>query len=33
MRDIVIVVEHGTPFVFPDAEDSIRKMKSFVSTV
>lgn len=31
MRDIAVVVEHGTPFLFPDAEDSIRKMKSFVS--
>lgn len=31
MRDVAVVVEHGTPFLFPDAEDSIRKMKSFVS--
>lgn len=30
MRDIAVVVEHGTPFLFPDAEDSMRKMKSLV---
>lgn len=31
MRDVAVVVEHGTPFLFRDAEDSVRKMKSFVS--
>ncbi|CAK8542919.1 unnamed protein product [Lathyrus sativus] len=31
MRDVAIVVEHGNPFLFPDSEDSVSKMKSFVS--
>jgi hypothetical protein len=31
MRDIAVVVEHGTPFMFSDSDDSVRKMKSFVS--
>ncbi|CAJ1918930.1 unnamed protein product [Sphenostylis stenocarpa] len=30
-RDIATVVEHGSPFLFRDADDSIRKMKSFLS--
>ncbi|CAL0323376.1 unnamed protein product [Lupinus luteus] len=32
MRDIAVVVEHGTPFLFRDSDESVRKMKSFVST-
>lgn len=31
MRDVAVLVEHGTPFMFPDSEDCVRKMKSFVS--
>jgi hypothetical protein len=31
MRDIAVVVEHGTPFMFSDSDDSVWKMKSFVS--
>lgn len=31
MRDVAAVVEHGTPFLFPGSEDSVSKMKSFVS--
>ncbi|KAE9588732.1 hypothetical protein Lal_00030377 [Lupinus albus] len=31
MRDIAVVVEHGTPFLFRDSDESVRKMKSFVS--
>ncbi|KAL5059029.1 hypothetical protein RYX36_030633 [Vicia faba] len=31
MRDVAVVVEHATPFLFPDSEDSVSKMKSFVS--
>ncbi|XP_054790887.1 zinc finger protein VAR3, chloroplastic-like [Prosopis cineraria] len=30
-RDVEVVVEHGTPFLFQDAEDSVRKMRSFIS--
>ncbi|KAG4915728.1 hypothetical protein JHK87_053285 [Glycine soja] len=30
-RDIAAVVEHGSPFLFRDADDSVRKMKSFLS--
>ncbi|KAK4272373.1 hypothetical protein QN277_020940 [Acacia crassicarpa] len=30
-RDIEVVIEHGTPFLFQDAEDSVRKMRSFIS--
>lgn len=30
-RDIEVVVEHGTPFLFQNAEDSARKMRSFIS--
>ncbi|XP_027350142.1 zinc finger protein VAR3, chloroplastic isoform X2 [Abrus precatorius] len=30
-RDIALVVEHCSPFLFRDAEDSVRKMKSFLS--
>ncbi|KAK7336327.1 hypothetical protein VNO77_16864 [Canavalia gladiata] len=30
-RDIAAVVQYGSPFLFQDAEDSVRKMKSFVS--
>nr|KYP63986.1 hypothetical protein KK1_018573 [Cajanus cajan] len=31
VRDIAAVVEHGSPFLFRDAEDSVRKMRSFLS--
>ncbi|GAU24021.1 hypothetical protein TSUD_328240 [Trifolium subterraneum] len=31
MRDIAVVVEHGTPFMFSNSDDSVWKMKSFVS--
>ncbi|KAK7336326.1 hypothetical protein VNO77_16863 [Canavalia gladiata] len=31
VRDIAAVVEHGSPFLFRDPEDCVRKMKSFVS--
>ncbi|KAI4301005.1 hypothetical protein L6164_034323 [Bauhinia variegata] len=31
-RDIEVVVEHGAPFLFQNAEDSVRKMKSFLAT-
>ncbi|XP_014504810.1 zinc finger protein VAR3, chloroplastic-like [Vigna radiata var. radiata] len=30
-RHIAAVVEHGSPFLFRDADDSVRKMKSFLS--
>ncbi|XP_028761556.1 zinc finger protein VAR3, chloroplastic [Neltuma alba] len=30
-RDIEVVIEHGAPFLFQDAEDSVRKMRSFIS--
>ncbi|XP_028761332.1 uncharacterized protein LOC114719927, partial [Neltuma alba] len=30
-RDIEAVIEHGAPFLFQDAEDSVRKMRSFIS--
>ena len=30
-RDIAALVEHGSPFLFRDADDSVRKMKSFLS--
>ncbi|XP_061372517.1 zinc finger protein VAR3, chloroplastic [Gastrolobium bilobum] len=33
MRDIAVVVEHGSPFLFREAEDSVRRMKSFVSNI
>jgi len=31
MRDVAVVVEHGTPFMFSDSQDSVSKMKSFLS--
>ncbi|KAL2320534.1 hypothetical protein Fmac_029503 [Flemingia macrophylla] len=31
VRDIAVVVDHGSPFLFLDAQDSAAKMKSFVS--
>ncbi|KAG4393045.1 hypothetical protein GLYMA_03G007200v4 [Glycine max] len=30
-RDIAALVEHGSPFLFRDADDSVRKMKTFLS--
>ncbi|KAF7801421.1 Zinc finger protein VAR3, chloroplastic [Senna tora] len=30
-RDIEVVVEHGSPFLFRNAEDSARKMRSFIA--
>ncbi|KEH23548.1 zinc finger protein VAR3, chloroplastic isoform X3 [Medicago truncatula] len=31
IRDVAVVVQHGTPFMFSDSQDSVSKMKSFLS--
>ena len=32
-RDIAVVVENGSPFLFKNGEESVRRMRSFLGNV